>query len=118
MSISLKKYKVVPSLPVELNSLREIAYNLYWTWNHDLRNLFRRLDRDLWESSGHNPVRLLGSIDQARLEARAKDDGYLSHLQRPLFPGKLSLAEKLVSEKPFRTQALPHRLLFHGIWPQ
>ncbi len=82
MSISLKKYKVVPSLPVELSSLREIAYNLYWTWDHDLRNLFRRLDRDLWESSGHNPVRLLGSIDQARLEARAKDDGYLSHLQR------------------------------------
>ncbi len=82
MPFSIQKYRVVPSLPNELVALRDLAYNLYWTWDHDIRNLFRRLDRDLWESCGHNPILLLGSIDQKRLELRAKDDGYLSHLQR------------------------------------
>ncbi len=79
---TLRTYKVVPSLPEELISLRDLAYNLYWSWNHDIRELFRRLDRDRWEETHHNPVLLLGSIDQKRLEIRARDEGYLSHLHR------------------------------------
>jgi len=79
---TLRTYKVVPSLPDELSYLRDLAYNLYWSWEHDVRSLFRRLDRDLWEQTGHNPVLLLGSIDQKKLEIRAGDEGYLSHLNR------------------------------------
>ncbi|HOT95797.1 MAG TPA: alpha-glucan family phosphorylase [bacterium] len=104
MAISIQKYKVVPSLPVELSALRDLAYNLYWTWDHDLRNLFRRLDRDLWESSGHNPVRLLGRIDQALLEARAKDDGYLSHLQRTRAALQNYLSQKSWFQKNYPQQ--------------
>jgi starch phosphorylase len=44
--------------------------------------LFRRLDSSLWESTGHNPVRMLGTIDQRRLESAAKDDSFLAHLER------------------------------------
>ena len=40
-----------------------------------------RLDRDLWETSGHNPVLLLGSIDQSALESAARDDSFLAHLK-------------------------------------
>jgi len=79
---TIRRYKVIPSLPEELSSLRDLAYNLYWTWDPDIRSLFRRLDRELWETSGNNPAVLLGSINQRRLEARAKDEGYLSHLSR------------------------------------
>lgn len=79
---TLRTFKVVPSLPAELACLRELAYNLYWTWDHDVRSLFRRLDRDLWEETRHNPILLLGSIDQKKLEIRASDEGYLSHLNR------------------------------------
>ncbi|HOC25677.1 MAG TPA: DUF3417 domain-containing protein, partial [bacterium] len=104
MAVSIQKYKVVPSLPVELNALRDLAYNLYWTWDYDLRNLFRRLDRDLWESSGHNPVLLLGSIDQARLEARAKDDGYLAHLQRTRTALENYLSQKSWFQKKYPQQ--------------
>ena len=32
--------------------LRELAYNLRWAWDHDTIELFRRLDSDLWESTG------------------------------------------------------------------
>ena len=46
--------------------------------------LFRRLDSDLWESTGHNPVRMLGIVDQAPFEAAATDDSFLAHLDRAL----------------------------------
>src|ERR1035438_2535164 len=77
-------FHVIPSLPVPLEGLRQLAYNLRWAWDHDAIELFRRLDRDLWESTGHNPVLLLGSIDQAELVAAAKDEAFLAHLDRTL----------------------------------
>jgi starch phosphorylase len=43
-----RTFSVVPSLPPRLAPLRELAYNLWWTWNLDAIDLFRRLDRDLW----------------------------------------------------------------------
>jgi starch phosphorylase len=77
-------FQVIPSLPAPLEGLRRLAYNLRWAWDHDTIELFRRLDRDLWESTGHNPVLMLGSIDQAELEAAAQDEAFLAHLDRTL----------------------------------
>ncbi len=76
------KFKVVPALPKKLEPLRYIAKNLYWTWDKDTIALFRRLDRDLWESTYHNPVQMLGLIKQKRLNEVSKDDGFISHLNR------------------------------------
>ena len=76
------KFCVVPSLPPAIEGLRTAAYNLRWCWSHDSVELFRRLDRDLWEKAGHNPVLLLGTIEQAKLENAAKDDPFLAHLRR------------------------------------
>src|SRR6516165_10635260 len=75
-------FSVVPKLPSSLEALRTIAYHLRWAWSHESVELFRRLDRDLWETSGHNPVLLLGTIEQSKLEEAAKDDAFLAHLQR------------------------------------
>ena len=75
-------FRVIPSLPAKLERVRELAHNLWWSWNHEAIELFRRLDRDLWESTGHNPVLMLGSIRQERLEQMAEDDGFLSHIDR------------------------------------
>ncbi|MBI4543691.1 MAG: alpha-glucan family phosphorylase [Gemmatimonadetes bacterium] len=73
-------FRVSPRLPPALERLRELAYNLRWAWDHSSLELFRRLDADLWEDAGHNPVLLLGRIDQSRLEAAAEDEAFLSHL--------------------------------------
>lgn len=78
----VQTFTVVPSLPQPIGALREIAYNLRWSWSHDSIELFRRLDADLWESTGHNPVLMLGRIEQEKLEAAALDDAFLAHLQR------------------------------------
>jgi len=73
--------KVRPSLPEPLQPLLLIAYNLRWSWDHAAIDLFRRFDRDLWEKADRNPVRLLGIIDQALLEAAAKDESFLAHMK-------------------------------------
>jgi len=75
-------FNVIPSLPEPLRGLRRLAYNLHWAWDHDAIELFRRLDSELWESSGHNPVRMLGAMDQAQLEAAARDETILAQLER------------------------------------
>lgn len=78
----VQTFSVVPSLPPQIEALRELAFNLRWSWSHDTIELFRRLDRNLWEQVGHNPVLLLGSIEQEKLEEAAHDDAFLAHLQR------------------------------------
>jgi len=75
-------FTVVPSLPDELSPLRNLAFNLWWTWNPDAIALFRRLDDELWESTRHNPVLILGTIPQSRLEDARTDDAFLAHMRR------------------------------------
>jgi len=75
-------FRVIPSLPARLERLRGLAFNLWWTWSHEAIDLFRRLDRDLWESTGHNPVLMLGTIRQERLEQAVEEDGFMAHLDR------------------------------------
>jgi starch phosphorylase len=78
----IRSVEVVPFLPPELECIRELAYNLRWTWDHEIINLFRRLDRELWESTYHNPVLMLGSISQERLNEAAADEGFVMQLNR------------------------------------
>ncbi len=75
-------YTVVSSIPESLRRLTDIAYNLRWCWDHETIELFRRVDRDLWEETNHNPVKMLGLISQSRLNALARDDSFLAHLER------------------------------------
>jgi starch phosphorylase len=78
----IRTFNVSPSLPSRLEPLRQLAYNLHWDWNVETKDLFRRLDLDLWESSHHNPVLMLGTISQARLQEAAEDDGFLAQMDR------------------------------------
>ncbi len=80
--LPVRTFHVRPALPERLGALVEIAYNLRWSWDHESISLFRRLDRDLWEESGHNPVLMLGSIRQERLQELAQDEAFLAHLDR------------------------------------
>jgi glycogen phosphorylase len=73
---------VVPNLPEPLTRLRELAYNLRWAWDHETITLFRRLDRDLWEATAHNPVLMLGMLNQERLNTICEDPSFMAHLNR------------------------------------
>ena len=78
----IRTFTVLPHLPERLQALHKLAYNLWWCWNPEAVALFRRIDAELFEASDHNPVRLLGKVDQARLQQLLEDDGFLAHLDR------------------------------------
>jgi starch phosphorylase len=82
--MKIRTFTVIPSLPRPLQRLRELAYNLWWSWNNDAIEVFRRLDPDLWEEVNHNPVRLLSLLGQKRLEQAANDTAFLAHMDRVL----------------------------------
>ncbi len=82
MKTSIRTFVVVPALPEPLEPLRSIAYNLWWSWNPAATDLFRRLDFDLWDVVGHNPVAMLAQIEQQKLEQAAADDAYMAQLCR------------------------------------
>ena len=77
-----RSFTVVSSLPPRLSPLKELAYNLWWAWNLDVVELFRRLDRDLWEETNHKAKLLLGKLSQHRLDEAAGDEGFLAQLLR------------------------------------
>src|SRR5690349_15741041 len=79
---NIRTFQVFPDVPEPLQPLLELSRNLWWVWNPDAVELFRRLDRQLWQEVYHNPVKLLGAIEQSKLAAAAADEGYLAHLQR------------------------------------
>jgi starch phosphorylase len=78
----LKEFIVRPALPTQLGRMTELANNLLWTWDHNLRALFRRLDPALWKTCGNNPVLMLGRISQAKLEHAASDPRFLALYRR------------------------------------
>ena len=63
-------------MPKRLSRLGELAYNLWWTWQPEAGRLFSRLDSDLWERLGHNPIRLLREVGRSRLSQASKGKEY------------------------------------------
>jgi starch phosphorylase len=78
----VRSFTVLPALPQPLKDLEFIAKNLFWSWNTDAVDLFRRIDGNLWTACGHNPVKLLAGVPQQRLEELAENSGFLRQLQR------------------------------------
>ncbi|MDA0324286.1 MAG: alpha-glucan family phosphorylase [Verrucomicrobia bacterium] len=72
----------MPRVPEGLESLRNIAFNLWWSWNYDALELFCELDAELWETCGHSPIKMLRLVKQNRLEAAAKDKGYRERVEK------------------------------------
>jgi starch phosphorylase len=79
---TIHSFNVIPEIPEELKCLEELAYNLYGTWDHEVIDVFRRLDADLWEKTYHNPVLMLGTIKQEALNSIAKDESFIAYMER------------------------------------
>lgn len=77
-----RTFTAVVHLPEEIQRLREIAYNVWWTWNPDALGLFTHLDPKSWEASGNNPVKMLESVSPETLEEVTANEGYRSLYRR------------------------------------
>jgi len=66
-------------VPPELEGLRRLAYNLYWTWHPRARALFARIDSAAWQRT-HSPIPVLaGMIDWSRF---LDDPDFMSEAHR------------------------------------
>ena len=79
---NFQSYNIVPTLPAALEPLREVSFNVWWTWEPSARRLFRHLDPELWNRTNHNPIRMLQLSRQARLEELATDKTFLRELKQ------------------------------------
>ncbi|MEK7735055.1 MAG: DUF3417 domain-containing protein, partial [Pseudomonadota bacterium] len=76
--------EINPIIPKRLARLQEIANDLLYSWDREVRSLFFRLDPELWESSGHNPKVFLRRIAQKRLEEALEDRVFMEDYNRVL----------------------------------
>jgi starch phosphorylase len=79
---TIHRYEVQPSIPAELEPLQALAKNLWWSWSESARDLFARIDPELYERVSENPIAVLFRAPQERLDALAKDAGYLTEIAR------------------------------------
>ncbi|MEA1886801.1 MAG: alpha-glucan family phosphorylase [Bacteroidota bacterium] len=75
-----KDIYIQSDVPERLSVLKELALNLWWSWNDEAQDLFRRIDPSLWEETNHNPAILIERVDYKRLKVLSEDEEFLADL--------------------------------------
>ena len=75
-----KPITVKSNMPAELRQLEELAHNMWWSWSHSARSLFRSLDEPLYEACDGNPVLLLERLSFEKMEKLAKDKAVIKKM--------------------------------------
>lgn len=91
----------IPELPKEIAGLKDIALNLWWTWNPEGKNLFKLINPYLWKESHHNPIAMLKSMSQKELERISKDESIMRAYNFAYNSFKIYMEDKnIYSEEP------------------
>ena len=77
-----KECNVHATLPAELSKLQELAYNVWWSWNGDAKDLFRYIDTEAWKRANSNPIVLLNIISYDRMVELSKDEAFMGRLNK------------------------------------
>ena len=77
----LKLFNVNPKIPEQLSFLDELSFNIWWCWNYEAIELFRRIDISLWRAVHGNSRLFLNLVSQEHLEELAHDKGFLEILK-------------------------------------
>ena len=80
----MDRYAGLPPVPDRVGRLRELALDLWWSWNPDARQVFRSLDYPLWRKTAHNPVHMLRTVPQTTLEKAAADARFVERYDRAI----------------------------------
>ncbi len=96
---AIRRFTVRTVLPDALAPLEELATNLRWSWNIPARHLFEEISPELWESTGHDPIALLGEVGPARLTALASDTAFVARAKALLDELHRYLTEPLWYQK-------------------
>ncbi|MGA0566263.1 alpha-glucan family phosphorylase [Rathayibacter sp. KR2-224] len=74
---AIRRFTVRAVIPDSLQALDELASNLRWSWHEPTRDLFRHISDDLWRTTKHDPIALLGAVSPERLAELAADEGFV-----------------------------------------
>ena len=77
-----REFTVHANLPENLKKLQEIAYNLWWVWNTEAKNIFRNIDNEAWHRAQSNPIMLLNIISYERMQELSSDKKFLALLDK------------------------------------
>jgi starch phosphorylase len=72
----------VVELPDRIRRLAELAYDLWWSWSQDAREVFRTLDYPLWRLTAHNPVKMLQLIPRSTIDTAAADPAWIARYDK------------------------------------
>ncbi|MDY6914722.1 MAG: alpha-glucan family phosphorylase [Candidatus Cloacimonadota bacterium] len=79
-NINFMDIYVKPQLPEGLKQLEELAQNIWSTWDTDAYRLYSRIDPHLFRKFQHNPIKLLQTIPENRLQELTHQKGFLHEL--------------------------------------
>lgn len=90
-------------LPEELKVLEELAHNLWWSWNSMAKDMFCKLDPQLWNKTECNPVMLIRNLSEENIDRILNDsqlmdeissvyDSYKEYMQQPADEDRPSVA--------------------------
>ena len=82
MKSTVFEVEVRPNIPEKLKGLCELANNLLYSWDRNVRGLFYRLDLELWDKCGHKPKVFMRRISQQTLDDAAKDNVFMEEYHR------------------------------------
>ena len=95
-----KKILVDSNLPESLSALRDLSRNLWWTWNTEVRELFKYIDSEIWEECNHNPIVLLEEVNYKRFVQLEKDKQFVSKMNQAASMLKQYLEDRKNPEGP------------------
>jgi starch phosphorylase len=75
----MKERMDFPGLPDRIRGLGDLAYNLWWSWHPQARELYRSLNLQAWRESHHNPIRLLSLLTEDMYLKVMQDRDFLAH---------------------------------------
>jgi len=79
---NIQTFQVFPFIPEPLAFLETLTRNLWWCWQRDAFELFRRIHPGLWHQCQGNPILFFTRTPQERLQELAEDKGFLAHMER------------------------------------
>ena len=91
---------IFPHLPDELENLKKISLNLWWSWNPRARELFKSMDPYLWDDVDENPIALINNLNENDLNNLINNKEFMKeyHLVSAIFEDYLNTSKIYTKE--------------------
>jgi phosphorylase/glycogen(starch) synthase len=76
------KILIEPQLPENLEKLRILTRNIWWTWDNEAKRLFSMICDNLWKKYNYNPIHLLEGLTYEQLNALSENKTFIEKLHQ------------------------------------